>query len=424
MRSVLPAAAVSSLPAATARLGDGAESQWPAPAAAGAIAIQLIEQRARIPLDASEWNALVARNETNSVFQTYEWFDAWWQTFGASHDLFFLLVKRDRDIIGFGALMLRHTLLGGRRLEFVGTGNADYQDFVLPQDKAAALDSIAKFLRAHSSRWRNAWLSNVPSQSSTLSSLKRSGVSWGLHFVDEAHQRCPALQLETDRRGAEKLLKKYSLKRPLNWFSSRGEVRFRNISSLGEIQALLPVFFDQHARRWQAVGRPSLFDAGNQRTFYLALAAALHSAGWLLFSVVEFNGQPIAFHYGFDYFGSIIWYKPSFEVQYAEHSPGLLLTRKIIEDGLQRSRRELDFTIGDEAFKDRFANVSRFNTTLSVYHNLPSAWRAQSWRWLRRSLGRVRRQIVRARPVAPAAAAKGESQAIDAPISTQTDSTQ
>jgi CelD/BcsL family acetyltransferase involved in cellulose biosynthesis len=141
-----------------------------------------------------------------------------------------------------------------------------------------------------------------------------------------------------------------------------------------------------------------LFDAGNQRTFYLALAAALHSAGWLLFSVVEFNGQPIAFHFGFDYFGSIIWYKPSFEVQYAEHSPGLLLTRKIIEDGLQRSRRELDFTIGEEAFKDRFANVSRYNVTLSVYHSLPSALRATSWRWLRRNLGRIRRKLNRVRP--------------------------
>jgi CelD/BcsL family acetyltransferase involved in cellulose biosynthesis len=409
MRSVLSVAAMSLLPAVTARLCDGAESRLSAPVAAGDIAIELIEQREQIPLSASEWNALVARNETNSVFQTYEWFDAWWQTFGASHDLFFLLLRKERAVVGFAAMMLRHTRWGGRRLEFVGTGNADYQDFVLPEDKEAALRCIGKFLRGHTARWRNAWFSNIPSHSSTLSQLRRLGADFGLHLVEEAQVRCPALQLEADRRGAERMLKKYSFKRPLNWFSSRGEVRFRNVGSLSEIQALLPLFFDQHARRWKSVGRPSLFDAGSQRTFYMALAAALHSAGWLLFSVVEFNGQPIAFHFGFDYFGSIIWYKPSFEVQYAEHSPGLLLTRKIIEDGLERSRRELDFTIGDEAFKSRFANVSRFNVTLSVYHNRPSAWRAQGWRWLRRSLGRARRQLAASRAPTAGAASKGES---------------
>jgi len=399
MRSVPATATMSALPV-TAALTGGAESAALARPSAGntSIDIELIQQRERIPLTARQWNDLAALNETNSIFQTYEWFDAWWQTFGGAYELFFMLLRREGQVIGFGAMMLRNVSLRGRRLEFIGTGNADYQDFVLPYDKPAALASICKFLRRHASRWRSAWLCNVPSQSSTLDELHKAGVGSKLYFVQEAQLRCPALRLDGDRSNVEKLLKKYSLKRPLNWFSSRGEVSFRNVSTLSEIQALLPAFFDQHARRWHAAGRPSLFDAGNQRTFYLALAAALHSAGWLLFSVLEFNGQPIAFHFGFDYFGSIVWYKPSFEVRYAEHSPGLLLTRKLIEDGLQRSKREIDFTIGEEAFKDRFANVSRSNVTLSVYHDLPNALRATGWRWLRRNLGRLRRKLNGTKP--------------------------
>ncbi len=383
-----------SLPVSDALRGDGVGAPSPAPAVStgDAIAVELIEQRALIPLSPEEWNSLVARNETNSVFQTYEWFDAWWRTFGDAHQLFFLLLKQEGRVIGFGAMMLRRVAFGGRRLEFVGTGNADYQDFVVPQDKPAALLAICEFLRAHSSRWRSAWLTNVPSQSSTMFHLLESGRQVGLHVIEEARVRCPSLQL-SDRAGAEKLLKKYSMKRPLNWFSSRGEVRFRNVSSLPEIQAWLPVFFEQHTARCKATGRRSLFDLMPQRAFYTALAATLHSAGWLLFSVVEFNGQPIAFHFGFDYAGILVWYKPSFDVRYSEHSPGLLLTRKIIEDGLQRSKDELDFTIGEEAFKDRFATISRFNVTQSIYHNMPSAMRARVWRWVRRSLGQARRKI-------------------------------
>ena len=391
-----------SLPVAVALRGNGVDTPSPTPAVDTVIAVELIEQRAQIPLTAAEWNELVARNETNSVFQTYEWFDAWWRTFGEAHQMFFLLLRRQGRIVGFGAMMLRRMAFGARRLEFVGTGNADYQDFVVPEDKPLAVHAICEFLSEHSRRWRSAWLNNVPSQSSTLFYLHEAGRRCGLHLIEEGRVRCPALQLSDDRPGAEKLLKKYSLKRPLNWFSSRGEVRFRNVTSLDEIKDWLPVFFEQHAARWHANGRASLFDTTRQRAFYLALAAGLHSAGWLLFSVLEFNGQPIAFHFGFDYFGSLIWYKPSFDVHYAEHSPGLLLTRKIIEDGLQRSKRELDFTIGEEAFKDRFANISRFNVTLSVYHSASNALRARGWRWLRRNLGRVRRKIFAARTAAPA----------------------
>lgn len=368
-----------------------------------AILVQLIQRSADIPLSAAAWNALVSLNETNSVFQTYEWFDAWWRTFGTEHRLYFLLVQRNGEVVGFAALMLRRQLLGGRRLEFVGTGNADYQDFVLlPELKEAAMIAICGFLHAHASDWRSARLCNVPSQSSTLVHLRRIGPAHELHLIDEAVMRCPSLQLQSEGREAERLLKKYSLKRPLNWFAARGEVQFRHLSSEAEIQAMLPTFFDQHMRRYQQAGRASLFETPRQRSFYWALALALNSAGWLMFSVLEFNGQPIAFHFGFDYFGSMTWYKPSFEVRYAEHSPGLLLTRKMIEDGLARSRREVDFTIGDEPFKDRFANLSRFNVTLSMYHSLPNAWGALARRWVRGNVSSMIRQLRRLRSAATA----------------------
>src|ERR1700754_4495691 len=97
MRSVPTATAVKPLPE-TAMTG-GAKAPavvrpLPTNAPSNApIDIQLIEQREQIPLTAKEWNDLVAHNETNSIFQTYEWFDAWWQTFGGAHELFFLLLR-------------------------------------------------------------------------------------------------------------------------------------------------------------------------------------------------------------------------------------------------------------------------------------------------------------------------------------------
>ena len=132
------------------------------------------------------------------------------------------------------------------------------------------------------------------------------------------------------------MIEKYSLRRPLNWFASTARsasatsVRSRRSSSC--------------CRRFStstgAAGRTSASPACSPMRGRCAstnlLARALHARGWLQFSVVEFDGAPIAFHFGFDYGGCVTWYKPSFEVRYAEHSPGLLLTRQLIEDCLQR----------------------------------------------------------------------------------------
>jgi hypothetical protein len=109
--------------------------------------------------------------------------------------------------------------------------------------------------------------------------------------------------------------------------------------------------------------------------------------------VVELDGAPIAFHYGFDYADCVTWYKPTFAMKFADHSPGLLLTRQLIEDSLERSRRELDFTIGDEAFKSRFASTFRFNVYLGIYHGPVSFGFAKVVAWLRGTTGLMLRKL-------------------------------
>jgi CelD/BcsL family acetyltransferase involved in cellulose biosynthesis len=334
------------------------------------LRVELVTRRQDIPLDARRWNALVAANETNTIFQTYEWFDAWWLAFGAGRKLYFLVVRsEDGEIVGFAALAVRRTRFGLRQLEFVGSGSADYQDVILPFDKPRALRAVCDFLVANRRSWRRLELTNIPSHSSTLALLNTFRDDSGLYVVREARVSCPTMLLRENRDRAARILDKYSLRRPRNWFTKRGRVKFRHVESLEEIRAYLPAFFDQHRRRWRAARGSSLFERASQRVFYNLLAEKLHSTGWLQFSIVEFNDQPIAFHFGFDYSDGVIWYKPAFEVQFGNHSPGLLLMHALIEDALRRDRRELDFTIGQEAFKERFATGQRHNVDLGIYNS-------------------------------------------------------
>jgi CelD/BcsL family acetyltransferase involved in cellulose biosynthesis len=185
---------------------------------AGELKVELVSDRSALPLTPDAWNSLVARNETNTVFQTYEWFDAWWRTFGEAHQLFFLFVREGDAILGFAALVLTRGAVGWRELRFAGHGNADYQDFVLPREKPRAIAAIAAFLERHWLRWDRLALANIPAQSTTLSLLGSQSRSTGLRLVDEARVTCPTLLLREDAVRARRMIDKYSLRRPLNWF--------------------------------------------------------------------------------------------------------------------------------------------------------------------------------------------------------------
>jgi CelD/BcsL family acetyltransferase involved in cellulose biosynthesis len=92
-----------------------------------------------------------------------------------------------------------------------------------------------------------------------------------------------------------------------------------------------------------------------QRRFYVALAESADSNPWLRFTEVTWNGSPIAFHFGFCFDASFMWYKPSFAIELAKHSPGEVLMRNLLLAALGERVALFDLGLGAEAFKARFA---------------------------------------------------------------------
>jgi CelD/BcsL family acetyltransferase involved in cellulose biosynthesis len=72
-------------------------------------------------------------------------------------------------------------------------------------------------------------------------------------------------------------------------------------------------------------------------------------------------------HFGFEFGDRLTWYKPAFDVEFAKHSPGEVLIKYLLEYALERKVGELDFTIGEEAFKYRFANHVRANYAVRAF---------------------------------------------------------
>lgn len=310
-----------------------------------------------------EWDALVLRSPTRTIFQTYSWHRAWWQTVARHQDLFLIVVRNQTQIMGIAPLCIFQK---GRLkiLKFMATGQADYCDFLYDQHQPDILRQIFAFLKTKKDMWDAAAFDYIPQESvsgSFLSQVK----GWRSRLY--AKHPCPAFVFKKDKGNLEMLLQKKSLKRHAHYFESKKNFAVKHLTETSLIKPYLDLFFEQHIKRRKMARTESLFQDEKYRQFYRALVDELSSRKNVIFTVIESESSPIAFHFGFLFQGRFMWYKPSFDPALAKHSPGEVLLKELLTHAATLNCQEFDFTIGDEAFKSRFANHVRHSVSYKIF---------------------------------------------------------
>ena len=349
------------------------------------IRVVLSRRLQELPVDRQQWNSLAAASTDSTVFQTYEWFNSWWQAFGNQRQLFVMTAWNRESLVGIAPLMIeRHR--GLRYLEFVGSPNADYQDFILGSQPEAVLAALATFLATQRHAWDMMALRNLPTESVTSRTLPGLLDAIGIDTTDVERIACPTLEIAAQPDEIRRRLDAYSFRRRIRRLSSLGELKYTRCSTTEELQRYLSPFFAQYSEQRAGSAAARFLGRREVRAFYAALAHVMLPQGWLHFSVLECGGRPVAFHFGFEYGGRLYWYKPCYDPAVARMSPGKVLLSYLIRDALDRNLDELDFTVGAEPFKYRFTRSQRTNVTLRAFSR---RWLHQSFRgiaWARRQL--------------------------------------
>ena len=312
-------------------------------------------------ISAPEWNALAALAPTHTVFQTHQWHTAWLEQF--QPELFLLCIKDQGRLLGVAPLaVVKKGQL--RILKFIGTGHADYCDFIYDKKNTIVVAKIFEGLMDNKVRWDAMALDQIPEYSPTVAALP--GVFTGIGLSARRYSRlpCPAIGLT---KSITPLLNKKSMRRHYGHFQKQGEYRVLHLTEPAEIIPYLEEFFDQHIRRRQGERAKSLFlDEGNCQ-FYKNCVRYLGQERWVILTVLRSQGRNIAFHFGLGHGAVFMWYKPSFEPRLSRYSPGEVLLREVLTYAADNGFEELDFTVGDEAFKSRFADRRRFNVSFKVF---------------------------------------------------------
>ncbi len=299
------------------------------------------------------WNELLSKGASDVIFLTWHWQKAWWDSFGRGQLL--LIVAEQEDIpIAIAPLFAEYSML-----YFVGSGSSDYLDFIGDIQDEALLEGMFLFAVQQVKDCAGFMFYHIPEESKTHSLLAQVAALGNWAINDEGGWACPRLELNRYPDRAIAATQKKSLLRHEAYFKKNGLLLIEHLVQSEAIEPHLNSFFEQHITRWAQTPYPSLFLDNRHKQFFRELCRITASMGWLRFTRVIWNSNPIAYHFGFVYKGSFFWYKPTFSVAFARHSPGEVLLRQLLLQALEEEAHTFDFGLGEEAFKERFATSKK-----------------------------------------------------------------
>ena len=148
--------------------------------------------------------------------------------------------------------------------------------------------------------------------------------------------------------------------RQMRRLATTGAVRFHVYEAHEVEQASLDFeeFKSCYQELWYGEPASGLFNRPGLEAWYRSLIEEYLPTGILHFSRLLCGNQVIAWHFGFLHHGVLHWYKPTYRKQFAHLSPGKLLLAKVIEEGIRRGWKAVDYGPGMEPYKLQWANDS------------------------------------------------------------------
>jgi hypothetical protein len=95
---------------------------------------------------------------------------------------------------------------------------------------------------------------------------------------------------------------------------------------------------------------------------------------WLLLSVLESNGVPMAFQYDLRYSDCIYSLMAGFDPSQGRLSPGLVLRAVTLQKALEEGYHKFNFLAGDHPWKREWTDSKLAHRDLYIFNHTPGAW--------------------------------------------------
>jgi CelD/BcsL family acetyltransferase involved in cellulose biosynthesis len=167
--------------------------------------------------------------------------------------------------------------------------------------------------------------------------------------------------------------------------AERGPLEFWQPSSVEEAEPVLAEFFHVHDEKWLAQGYPGMFQDPRQQKFFRAVLRRLWGCG-LHFSTVRCGETHVSYQFGFFAGGWLQWFRPTYRPEFGVYSPSKIHVAMAIEEACLRQWNGIDFLLGEEGYKQMWANDSMKVISLHAgFHRFAPSyfWFSQGKPWVK-----------------------------------------
>jgi CelD/BcsL family acetyltransferase involved in cellulose biosynthesis len=323
-----------------------------------------------------EWNKLVERSRSASLFLTWEWLDSWMSVHDVGSSLFVICVRTpDGQLAGAAPFyMQQHMLLRAipyRVLQLIGDVNSGAEYLTWAADAAHELEvtrTIITALRDHQRDWDLIWMPKLdwwsPFNVELSATLKREGFMVNSRPIPFSTVPLPdRFDAFLERMSANR---RQQIRRTMRRILNKPGVEVYRVTTVSEVPKALGALFQLHNSRWQSIGHEGLFQRNPlERSFYERFVPVALQQGWLAMYVLTDHGEAKAVQLGYIYHGAMLQLQEGFDPDYLPHV-GNALRAHVINDCINQGVREYDFLGGRSEHKRRWLAGERSGADMLI----------------------------------------------------------
>jgi CelD/BcsL family acetyltransferase involved in cellulose biosynthesis len=310
----------------------------------------------------------------NTIFSTWEWLSTWWRHFGKEKTLRVLVAEERDEILGIAPLMLSKyhlRYLGNfHRIEFIGSWDSDYNEFILAKQNTDCLKLFLNHLIEFSD-WDSLELREINEESSTAKALQAIGNSQDPKLEMDVSALCPYIILPTSLKVFTSSLgsnMRKNLRRYMRKLRQEYKVGFKTQSDFASTKEAVETFFKLHQERWESLGQAGAFADKVTRDFHVEIAEIFDQRNWLALHFLTANDEPIAAAYTFNYNLTKYARLTGFDPDFSHFRVGNLLKMHIIEECIKKGFVEYNLSRGTGFGKEYWSTGVRTNFVAKMYN--------------------------------------------------------
>jgi CelD/BcsL family acetyltransferase involved in cellulose biosynthesis len=327
------------------------------------LRVEVHEDASAFPEVQREWNGLLQRSGTNTIFLTWEWQRTWWNWYGEESRLCILAIWDGAELVGVAPLHTTSSGEGSRALQLLGGIElSDYLDVIIVGDEreAAVYGVLWEFLSGeYGCAWDVLDLHNVPASSPTLEILPALGRASGdVEVASVVEEVCPVIDLPSSWDSYLALLSKkqrHEVRRKVSKASREAAVRWYYVDDSVSLDGEVEDFVLLH--RKSGAHKKAFMDE-RMRGFFREIAGVAFDCGWLRLASLIVNDAKAASMFCFEFDNAFLVYNSGYDPDlYPSLSTGIVLLAHCIRDAIERGLEVFDFLRGEEEYKYRFGGV-------------------------------------------------------------------